>query len=84
MTEGTGRPDARDDGPEGPAAPLRDLEDEPSADFAERVQNRIHRREAAAHVTDLSSGGFLLVLVEFIGMIAGLFGGHNKTEGGSH
>jgi hypothetical protein len=57
-----------------PIGVLRDLAEEPSVGFLARIRNAIQRRALVSQVADLSWFTPVLVLLEYLKLIFGMFG----------
>ena len=64
-----------------PLAELQGLALEPSPGFMRRVYGRLNRRVLAGQLLDFSSLGWAETLVEYLKMLFGLVGPHQRPKG---
>jgi hypothetical protein len=66
-----------------PIDELAELRAPTSGGFLGKVRDRIDRRVLAFSLLDLTWSGLGLVLLEFVEMIVGIFGGNRTDRGGT-
>jgi len=76
--EGNGTAEEIDTGE--PIEMLRDFAEEPTPGFLGRIRRAIQRRALVSQVADLSWTGPVLVLLEYLQLLFGLFGDRKRRE----
>jgi hypothetical protein len=79
-TPSDGSPSPGADDPDAPIEELRDLGIEPSAGFVRGIYRRLNRRVLAGQLLDFSSLGWTETLVEYLKMLFGLVGPHQRPK----